>query len=98
MDSTSIHAPPATRNCRIRTAPNPNGKFNRITAKTHTLVKKAIKLGVLVRQPCEVCGTVERVHGHHDDTVGLSKCGGSAGPTTTRSIAPASRRSAPISA
>lgn len=30
-------------------------------------VARAIKTGALNRQPCEVCGTTERVHAHHDD-------------------------------
>jgi hypothetical protein len=27
----------------------------------------AIKTGKLKRQPCEVCGSTENIHGHHDD-------------------------------
>lgn len=27
----------------------------------------ALKSGELVRQPCEKCGTTERIHAHHDD-------------------------------
>lgn len=30
-------------------------------------VKKAIKSGVLVRQPCEDCGGTEHIRAHHDD-------------------------------
>jgi len=30
-------------------------------------VRIAIASGVLVRQPCQVCGQSENVHGHHDD-------------------------------
>ena len=30
-------------------------------------VKYAIRIGRLVRQPCEVCGMTDRVHAHHDD-------------------------------
>jgi len=29
--------------------------------------RKAVKAGTLERQPCEVCGSTERVEGHHDD-------------------------------
>lgn len=31
------------------------------------LVSKALVRGDLVRQPCEVCGSEQRVHAHHDD-------------------------------
>lgn len=30
-------------------------------------VGHALKTGKLERQPCEVCGTTENVHAHHDD-------------------------------
>lgn len=30
-------------------------------------VTVALRKGTLVREPCEVCGTVENVHAHHDD-------------------------------
>lgn len=32
----------------------------------HQAVQTALRNGTLVRQPCEVCGTV-KVHAHHDD-------------------------------
>jgi len=35
--------------------------------KAHRKVKYALSTGVLSRQPCEVCGTTEHVHAHHDD-------------------------------
>lgn len=31
------------------------------------IVQKAIKCGKLIRQPCEICSTIERVEAHHDD-------------------------------
>jgi len=31
------------------------------------MVLDAIKSGKLIRKPCEVCGTTERVQAHHDD-------------------------------
>ena len=37
----------------------------RVAARTATM--KAIASGRLVRQPCEVCGTAEKVEAHHDD-------------------------------
>lgn len=33
----------------------------------HRLVNEAIKAGLIVRQPCEVCGTNELNRAHHDD-------------------------------
>lgn len=33
----------------------------------HAAVSNAVKTGVLVPLPCEVCGTNEKVHAHHDD-------------------------------
>ncbi len=30
-------------------------------------VNYAIRVGILIKQPCEVCGSTKRVHGHHDD-------------------------------
>jgi hypothetical protein len=30
-------------------------------------VKYAVRIGRLVRQPCEVCGSTTNVHAHHDD-------------------------------
>lgn len=33
----------------------------------HQAIQTAIRNGSLVRQPCEICGTMERVHAHHDD-------------------------------
>lgn len=35
--------------------------------KAHTEVRNAIVAGIIVRQPCEVCGSTENIHGHHDD-------------------------------
>lgn len=35
--------------------------------RARELMATAIRRGELVRQPCEVCGVVSRVHGHHDD-------------------------------
>lgn len=31
------------------------------------IANNALRDGKLVRQPCEVCGSTERVHKHHDD-------------------------------
>jgi hypothetical protein len=33
----------------------------------HVIVGNAIKYGRIVRQPCEVCGSTHRIHGHHHD-------------------------------
>ena len=35
--------------------------------KATNMVNNAIRDGRLLRQPCEVCGTDERIHAHHDD-------------------------------
>jgi len=32
-----------------------------------SMVHKAKKSGRLIPQPCEVCGSVERIHAHHED-------------------------------
>lgn len=34
--------------------------------KAHSAVSNAVRSGILVKSPCEVCGC-ERVHAHHDD-------------------------------
>lgn len=31
------------------------------------ILARALKAGRIKRQPCEVCGSDERIHGHHDD-------------------------------
>ena len=33
---------------------------------THILVNEAVRLGKLIKQPCEICGS-KRVHAHHED-------------------------------
>lgn len=33
----------------------------------HLAVAGALRKGVLVRQPCEVCNRHDRIHAHHDD-------------------------------
>lgn len=35
--------------------------------KAHKIVYNAIKSRRLIRQPCSVCGTTERIHAHHKD-------------------------------
>lgn len=35
--------------------------------KAHQIYKAAIRANRLVRQPCEVCGSTTKIHGHHDD-------------------------------
>jgi len=35
--------------------------------KAHTRVNNAVRDGVLTRSPCEVCGSGEHIHAHHDD-------------------------------
>lgn len=33
----------------------------------HQAIQTAVRNGTLTKQPCEVCGIVERIHAHHDD-------------------------------
>lgn len=33
----------------------------------HNAVARALKRGLLERQPCQMCGTTNHVHAHHDD-------------------------------
>lgn len=40
---------------------------NKLALSTHKIVKIAIKNGLLTRQPCEVCGSIENNRAHHDD-------------------------------
>lgn len=35
--------------------------------RAHRKIAYAIKIGDLVRMPCETCGATENIHGHHDD-------------------------------
>ncbi len=35
--------------------------------KAQNLLNYAVRMGRIQRQPCEECGTTERVHGHHED-------------------------------
>lgn len=36
-------------------------------AKAQGIVSRAVRSGKLFRKPCEVCGTNEHIHAHHDD-------------------------------
>lgn len=35
--------------------------------RSHQIVGRAIRNGTLFRMPCEVCGSTDHVHAHHDD-------------------------------
>lgn len=35
--------------------------------RAHNAISNAIRDGKLSRKPCEICGSVKRVHAHHDD-------------------------------
>lgn len=35
--------------------------------RAHTALNNAVRDGKVVREPCQVCGTTENVHGHHRD-------------------------------
>lgn len=48
----------------------PNQKWrkkNPLATTAHIRVAHAIQYGQLVPGPCEVCGTLEKPHAHHDD-------------------------------
>lgn len=40
---------------------------NPIAKKCATAVGNAVRDGRLIKMPCEVCGSISRIHGHHDD-------------------------------
>ena len=40
---------------------------NQHKIRVYRQVDKAIKSGELVVQPCEMCGTTDKIHAHHDD-------------------------------
>lgn len=42
-------------------------KRNPVARKCSGAVNNAVKNGLLIKQPCEVCGSTGLVHGHHDD-------------------------------
>jgi hypothetical protein len=42
-------------------------KRNPIKQRAHEVVSYAIRKGHLFKKPCEVCGTEESIHAHHDD-------------------------------
>ena len=42
-------------------------KKNLLKKLTGQMVSRAIRAGRLKKQPCEKCGSTNRVHGHHDD-------------------------------
>lgn len=47
---------------RRRTDPNLKLKHS-----VRTFTNSAIKAGILTRQPCEICGAIEKIEAHHDD-------------------------------
>jgi hypothetical protein len=53
---------------QFRGPPNPHSdSIAGLEQRAQALSQRAIKLGVLVRQPCEICGSTRYVQGHHDD-------------------------------
>ena len=40
---------------------------NRIKRGASAIVGNAVRCGKIERLPCEICGSEERIHGHHDD-------------------------------
>lgn len=48
--------------------------YQRIVRKTHPekyhcrqIFGKALKKGLVIKQPCEICGLLENIEGHHED-------------------------------
>ena len=42
-------------------------KNNPTKHTAHMVVSNAVLRGVLIKQPCEVCRSTEKIHAHHDD-------------------------------
>lgn len=43
-------------------------KMNNLDRRAaHVIFGNAIKKGQIIKKPCEICGSVYRIHGHHDD-------------------------------
>ena len=40
---------------------------NILTRAAHVMLGNAVRDGRVIKGPCEVCGSTERIHGHHED-------------------------------
>lgn len=40
---------------------------NKVKRAVHVITGNAIRAGILIKQPCEICGSTVRIHAHHDD-------------------------------
>lgn len=40
---------------------------NKLASHCHWIVKRAIKKGILIRKPCEVCNTLKNIRAHHNN-------------------------------
>lgn len=58
----------ASRNSANRSKATAKWRANHPEKKlAHQAVRTALRNGSLKKQPCEVCGSIERIHAHHDD-------------------------------
>ena len=47
--------------------PTRHGSNHSMKKEAYSQYRSALKSGILVKQPCERCGSVNHVHGHHED-------------------------------
>lgn len=40
---------------------------NPAARKAHNKLNHAVRMGYIIKQPCKICGSTYRIHGHHND-------------------------------
>jgi hypothetical protein len=65
LERARYHAPNGRNRAKVAAQTVKWKARNKAKRRVHYAVEKAIKRGVLVRQPCEVCGA--KAHAHHVD-------------------------------